>query len=194
MTTHRKTVKRFHEPGDLHEITFSCYRRMPLLSNDERRHALAESLDNATLAQKCRLVAYVFMPEHVHILVQPISEAFRIDLFLKAIKALFSSRIKKQLECIGSPLLEQLTVRERPGVFCFRFWQEGGGYGRNVRTRKVIEASIAYIHENPVRRGLCQSAADWRWSSVRHYQNEGGATSLDEKPPVIHGPAWDLDL
>ena len=30
---HRKTVRRFHEPGDLHELTFSCYRRMPLLAN-----------------------------------------------------------------------------------------------------------------------------------------------------------------
>ena len=183
MPSRRKTVKRFHEPGDLHEITFSCYRRMPLLSNEEWRHALAESLDTAILAQKCRLVAYVFMPEHVHLLVQPMDHAFRIDLLLKAIKAPFSSRIKKQLESINSPLLERLTVRERQGVFCFRFWQEGGGYDRNLRTRKAIEASIAYIHENPVPGRLCEPASEWRWSSVRHYQAEGAAHSLAERPP-----------
>ncbi len=36
MSGHPKTVKRFHEPGDCHELTFSCDRRIPLLTNDER--------------------------------------------------------------------------------------------------------------------------------------------------------------
>ncbi len=25
--SHRKTIKHFHQPGDLHELTFSCYRQ-----------------------------------------------------------------------------------------------------------------------------------------------------------------------
>jgi hypothetical protein len=32
MELHRKTVRRRHEPGDCHELTF--YLRMPLLTND----------------------------------------------------------------------------------------------------------------------------------------------------------------
>jgi hypothetical protein len=28
---HRKLVKHYHEPGDLHELTFSYYKRQPLL-------------------------------------------------------------------------------------------------------------------------------------------------------------------
>ena len=27
-------MRHFHEAGHLHELTFSCYRRMPLLTND----------------------------------------------------------------------------------------------------------------------------------------------------------------
>jgi len=45
MATQHKTVRRAHEPGDCHEITFSCYRRMPLLTNDDWRLMLAESVD-----------------------------------------------------------------------------------------------------------------------------------------------------
>ena len=33
---HRKTVRHFHKPGHLHELTFSCYRRMPLIGNGRR--------------------------------------------------------------------------------------------------------------------------------------------------------------
>jgi len=42
MNGHRKQVRHFHEPGDHHGLTFSCYRRMPLLTNDEWR-TLGES-------------------------------------------------------------------------------------------------------------------------------------------------------
>ena len=80
MNGHRKTVRRFHEPGDCHELTFSCFRRMPLLTNDDWRGMLAESLDRAMVGQSCRLIAYVFMPEHVHLLVQPTAHLERIDL------------------------------------------------------------------------------------------------------------------
>lgn len=68
---HRKRVKHYHEPGDLHELTFSTYRRKPLLTNDTWRRWLAESLNTACQQQSCRLVAFVFMPEHVHLLVLP---------------------------------------------------------------------------------------------------------------------------
>jgi putative transposase len=167
MNGHRKTVVRFREPGDCHELTFSCDRRIPLLTNDGWRHFLAESLDHAVHGQSCRLIAYVFMPEHVHILIQPMPRDAGIDLFLKALKAPFSRRIKRLLQAVESPLLERLTVRERPGSRCFRFWQEGGHYDRNLLSVKAVEAAIAYIHENPVRRRLCESPADWRWSSAR---------------------------
>ncbi len=71
MATHHKTVRRAHEPGDCHEMTFSCYRRMPLLTNDEWRRMLAESVERAIQGHDFRLVAFVFMPEHVHLLVYP---------------------------------------------------------------------------------------------------------------------------
>ena len=52
---------------------------------------------------------------------------------------------------ITSGLLDQLTVQERPGKFCFRFWQEGPGYDRNLNTPASIELALDYIHRNPVR-------------------------------------------
>ncbi|HEV2972818.1 MAG TPA: hypothetical protein VGY55_22815 [Pirellulales bacterium] len=31
---HRKTVRDYDNPSDCHELTFSCYKRLPLLTND----------------------------------------------------------------------------------------------------------------------------------------------------------------
>lgn len=71
MEIHRKQVRRFHEPGDIHEFTFSCYRRMPLLVDEGWRRMLAESVDRAMIGHDFRLIAFVFMPEHVHLMAYP---------------------------------------------------------------------------------------------------------------------------
>jgi putative transposase len=112
MGIHRKQVRRFHEPGDSHELTFSCYRRMPLLTNDVWRRMLSESIERATSGHGFRLAAFVFMPEHVHLLVYPTTRTPRIDLLLKAIKRPFSTRVKQRLVEARSSLLRTLTVRE----------------------------------------------------------------------------------
>ncbi len=71
---HRKRLTHQHSPGDLHELTFSTYRRLPLLTNDVWQRWLAEAIDVAGVKQNCDLVAFVFMPEHVHLLVLPIEQ------------------------------------------------------------------------------------------------------------------------
>ncbi len=68
---HRKLVKHYHEPGDLHELTFSCYHRLPILTNNDWRERLARCIDTAGQQTGMELAAFVFMPEHVHLLVVP---------------------------------------------------------------------------------------------------------------------------
>jgi putative transposase len=79
-------VKHFHEPGDLHEFTFSCYQRRPLLSNDRWRRYSAESIDAASEQFRFQFIAFVFMPEHVHMLTLPLDDEPAIDRYLAAIK------------------------------------------------------------------------------------------------------------
>ena len=130
-------MKHYHEPGDSHELTFSCYKRKPLLTDDERRRMLCESIDRALVGRDFRLIAFVFMPEHVHLLVYPIAAETEIDRFLFAVKRSFSFRVKQRMHETNDPLLKELTIRERPAKTTFRFWQEGPGYDRNLSTEKA---------------------------------------------------------
>jgi putative transposase len=84
---YRKKVKHYHEAGDFHELTFSCYRRMPLLTNDLWRMDLAEAIDRSMFRHRFALVAYVFMPEHVHLLVTPLTGNVNIVRLLADISA-----------------------------------------------------------------------------------------------------------
>jgi putative transposase len=169
---HRIQVKHYHVAGHLHELTFSCFRRKPLLTNDLWREMLARSVDSACVEERFVLNAFVFMLEHVHLLVLPENAESSASRLLGRIKQPFSKSIKQILIQSNSPLLDALTVRERPGKLCFRFWQEGPGFDRNLFTPQAVQASIDYIHSNPVKRGLCDRAIQWKWSSSWFYIND----------------------
>lgn len=187
---HRKQVRHFDEPGHFHELTFSCFHRLPLLTNDVWRILLGRRIDQAAGKWGFGVAAFVYMPEHVHLLVYPNSNESRVHHLLKGIEQPFSKEIRRLLRASGSRLIERLTVQERPGKTTFRFWQEGGGYDRNLTSPTSILAAIDYIHLNPVRRGLVRSAIDWRWSSCRFYARH----ECDDALPRIDGVPWEATL
>jgi putative transposase len=173
LVPHRKRIRHFHEPGDIHELTFSCYQRRPLLTNNPWRARLSRCLDEACEKLGCHLAAFVYMPEHLHLLVWGLRKKEDVSEFLKNVKQPFSKQARLDLEARKSRLLTRLMVRERPGKIVFRFWQEGPGFDRNLYTVKAVQASLGYMHYNPVKRRLCAKARDWRWSSARFYEGDG---------------------
>jgi hypothetical protein len=53
-------------------------------------------------------------------------------------------------------------------------------FDRNLFTVKAVTASLDYVDTDPVKRGLCHKAPDWRWSSARFYEEEGPCS----EPPL----------
>jgi len=183
-----KTIKHYHEPGDLHELTFSCFQQMKLLTNDAWRSYLARSIDSAGEQFRFNLVAFVFMPDHVHLLTFPLDDKPDVEGYLAAVKRPVSAEVKRDLQAASSPLLKRLTIQERPGKFAFRFWQEGPGYDRNLQQPATVLSSIDYLHMNPVRRKLVTQTRLWKWSSARFYESDGQEYDVD-LPRITPMPA-----
>ncbi|MBI1375126.1 MAG: hypothetical protein GC159_20600 [Phycisphaera sp.] len=179
----RKRVKHFNHPGHAHELTFSCYHRWPLLDHDETRFKLSTAIDRAVAGHGFDLIAFVYMPEHVHLIVFPNRSDTDIADLLYAIKRPHAYRVKKWMIENRDPRLPNLMIRERPGKTTFRFWQEGPGYDRSIDSATTLHRMIDYVHANPIRRHLCHSPDQWRWSSWHHYEAERVPDGL----PTVHG-------
>jgi putative transposase len=148
-------LKRYHFEGDLHFVTFSCYRLAPYLSSPSPRCLFEEVLERMRVRYRFCVIGYVVMPEHVHLL---LSEP-AIDPPSKALQALKLSMSK--------------LSTQRP------FWQ-ARYYDFNVFTGHKHVEKLRYMHRNPVRRGLVQKPEDWRWSSFRHYATgERGTVEIE---------------
>ena len=163
---HRR--RAFNEPGHAHELTFNCYRRFQFLKAERVCHWLADSIDDSRREHDFALWAYVFMPEHVHLLVFPRRPNYDMGQILKSIKEPVGRKAIAHLEEHASHWLPKITVRSGTRLVR-RFWQAGGGYDRNLWEYQAILAAIEFIHQNPVRRNLIERAEDWRWSSAGWY-------------------------
>jgi putative transposase len=180
MKEHRKTIKHFNIPGHVHELTFSCHKKAPLLKAPRTCEWLAEYVEDISLELEYGILAYVFMPEHVHLIVLPRREEYDISMFLKRTKQPVSRKAGNFLRKNGHQRwLERL--KDKAGDF--HFWQQGPGYDRNITRESTLRKAIDYVHENPVRRGLVECATDWKWSSARYYATgEQGPITIAEWP------------
>jgi putative transposase len=134
---------RYQHGGDLHFVTFSCYRRLAYLGTSPARDLFEQSLETVRSRYGFLVTGYVVMPEHVHLLVtEP-----RIGTLARAIQAL--------------KLSVAVQRHERP------FWQRRY-YDFNVFTEEKRIEKLRYMHRNPVTRGLVERPEQWPWSSFRH--------------------------
>jgi REP-associated tyrosine transposase len=158
-----------NEPGHAHELTFTCFRRYPFLRAERTCAWFAAAIDEARKELDFALWAYVFMPEHAHLVIYPRQPVYDVRMILKRIKEPVGRQAVQYLKQHSPQWLPRITVKHGKRT-ARRFWQAGGGYDRNVTEATTLFAMIEYIHNNPLRRGLVARAADWKWSSAGWYE------------------------
>jgi len=167
----QKRRQRIGSPCLARELTFSCYRFLPLLNRDRTRKWFIDALKEARIKLRFDLWAYVLMPEHVHLIVRPTSDETSVAAILKEIKQPVAKRAIAYLKQHHPSWLGRLTVLES-GRTRRCFWQPGGGYDRSVTEPTTLLRMFDYIHANPVRRKLVERAEDWAWPSAAWYAGQ----------------------
>ena len=154
----RQPLQRIYGRGDLHFVTFSCFRRRPYLMNPSARTAFVEILDEIRARHGFHLYGYVVMPEHVHLLLDE-AGALNPSKVIQVVKQKVSNRLGQGS---GIPLWQRR-------FYDFNTWSSG-----------KIREKLIYMHENPLRRGLVAHPREWLWSSWSHYSmREDGLISID---------------
>jgi putative transposase len=160
-------------------VTFSCYHRLRLFDNDRIKDRFVERLIEFSTLKQVGVLAWVVMPEHVHLVLLP-EPAESLSPFLATLKRSFSTEVLARWRHLNALVLSVLVDQQGDP----HFWQLGGGYDRNVVGSELLE-KIRYCHSNPVTRGLATSSIDWRWSSARAFEGldyVGPSIAFDDIP------------
>jgi putative transposase len=175
--------RNFNEPGHAHVLTFSCYHGHKLLASERTCAWLAEAIDGARQELDFALWAYVFMPEHAHLIVWPRQRVYDIADILHAIMSPVARKAIRYMSENAPEWLPRIT-RTRGQKTERLFWQSGGGYDRNIVEPATLAKEIDYLHLNPVRRGLVEQAIQWKWSSAGWFNCTGDPPLMLDSIPA----------
>ena len=172
----RRHRVRHEIPGHARLLTCGTFHRAPIFTMAWAADLFAEHLAHARDAMDFRLIAWVVMPDHFHLLIVPNVEACSAADVLRAIKEPVARGVLARLREMDHPLVTRLA--DASGTA--RLWQRGGGHDRNITNRNSAIEAARYIHANPVRKELCSRPEDWVWSSARWYAGErSGPVGID---------------
>jgi type I restriction enzyme R subunit/putative DNA methylase len=118
-----------------------------------RHPEVAPFVQNAFLhfhGERYRLHAWCIMPNHVHVLIEPLTALAKIVQSWKSFTARWVLAHNAELE-LGVPG-RILWMRE--------YWD------RYIRDENHHRKTVDYIHRNPVKAGLCATPEAWPWSSA----------------------------
>jgi REP element-mobilizing transposase RayT len=114
-----------------------------------------------------KLWGYVIMPEHIHLMIH-LGDKNDLSKIMEQFKRYTSKQMLKQLKKDKkSHLIKPFTIanvkKEKHMV-----WEEGFR-GLGIRSERVFNIKMNYIHNNPVKRGLVEKPEDYTYSSYRNY-------------------------
>lgn len=131
-----------------YSLTFCAHDRQPLFANRALADCVREQILRAAGQDGYIVVAYCIMPNHMHLLVEGDDDCSSLSDFAKRAKQYSGFHGKK---IIGAPV-----------------WQTGY-FERVLRETEDTRTVVAYILDNPVRRGLVEDARDYPLSGSGLY-------------------------
>ena len=121
-----------------------------------------------------RIVGYVIMPEHLHLLITESASAPPSKII-----QIFKQRLSRRMRARKRSPKKQMPLRfPNDQNLLRRFWQRRY-YDFNVYSRAKLLEKLHYMHANPVREKL----VSWPWSSWSFYYRGEALMQIDP---------WDL--
>jgi REP element-mobilizing transposase RayT len=156
-------------------ITFTCHEWLPLIELT-KGYDMVYNFFNVLSAQGHTMLAYVIMPNHLHLLLH-YSGGKSLNTVIGNGKRFMAYEIIKRLERMGDRvLLEKLEAgvqdKDRRRGKKHEVWRDSFDV-KECRTEEFILQKLIYIHENPVRGKwkLSNTSLDYLHSSAPFYFN-----------------------
>jgi REP element-mobilizing transposase RayT len=127
---------RRSEPGGIYLVTTTTRSREPVFLDDRHARAAAAVITDSKSLGDSRLLAWVLMPDHLHLLLQ-----------IGALESM--PRVVGRIKSRSATAVKRASVRDTP------VWYPGY-HDRAIRRQDDIRRAARYIVANPVRAGLVQ--------------------------------------
>ena len=136
-----------------------------LLSEEKNKIIIISSLQYLVRNNKIKLYAFVIMSNHIHLIWQ-ILPGNSYEKMRLSFKKFTGQQIKFELQKSNTELLKEYKVDKRDREY--QFWKRDA-LSIELYTDKVFQQKLNYIHNNPVKAGMCKFPEEYKYSSANFY-------------------------
>jgi len=160
---------RLEEGHHLFFVTTTVVDFIKIFTSDEYCQILIQNLDFYRQIYNFKIIAYVIMPNHIHLILWP-QESRDLPKIMRDFKKYTSVEVRRLLENEKNSRILYLLRRSARGYKNqkYKLWMDR--YDRlAIYSAQVLSQKMEYIHYNPVRARLVKQGIDWKYSSARNY-------------------------
>lgn len=163
-------------------LTLTVVNWIDIFSRVIYKDLIIENLRYCQENKGLEIFGYVIMTNHIHLIVR--SSKNNLSGTLRDFKSYTSKQILKTIndhpESRRSwmlPLFRKsaLKIADHSKL---NFWQHGN-HAKIIYSSSFLSEKLNYIHENPVRAGIVESAEHYKYSSAGFYANGYGVLKVD---------------
>ena len=121
-------------------LTFCCNQRQQHFADAQNVDDVRQEILRTASTNGIAVMAYCFMPDHLHLLAEGVTETADVTRFVKMAKQQTAYAFRRTHNAV--------------------LWQ-GGWHDHIIRPSEDIKATLRYLLENPLRAGLARSVADY---------------------------------
>ena len=155
-----------------HFFTATNLEWKKLLFRDAFKDIIIQSMRHLVKSKRVIIYGFVIMPNHIHLLWQ-MQAGKKRDAVQRDFLKHTAQEIKHVMLDNCKDELQQYLVNAKDRKY--QFW-ERDALSVEIWSEKVFMQKLKYIHENPVRAGLCSYPVQYKYSSAQFYHT--GVDSL----------------
>lgn len=166
-----------------HFLTLTVVEWIDLFSRKVYKDIFMESLGFCIKNKGLVLHAFVIMTNHVHLIASS-EEGIKLTNVIRDLKRFTAGRIYETVKAEPDEsrrnwlrwLLESQGERSSSNVY-YKVWVHEN-HPVMLDTNAMIDQKLDYLHQNPVKAGICYTAEDYVYSSAANYAGEPGIVDV----------------
>lgn len=152
-----------------HPVFFTATIRewKKLLKPEKYKIIVLSQLKQLVTQNKIILYAYCIMDNHIHLIWQIKGENTPSEIQKRFLEVV-SKEIKKDLMVNHIEVLKVFTSTQKDRSF--HFWKRRP-LSIELFSPEIFDQKLDYIHNNPVKKGICALPEEYMYSSARYYHD-----------------------
>lgn len=161
-------VTRLESESKVYHVVTKGMGGQLMFENDDDRRFFLKRMEEYGDEERITFYAWCLMSNHVHMVIK--SEIGDLSQFMRR---------------LGTSYVTVFNDRhQRKGALLQRsFWSDP------VLTDERLLATVRYVHQNPLKPGLCSTCAGYQWSSYREYEYKPGIVDTEFVLSILGGIA-----